>query len=1124
MILPNPWKVVGSILFFIAIASGLWLIIDYFGDGIGILGRAQKITLWFIVLTLILLIRLISIIVPLYLLKKAQNDAEKAGVYPEQEQRLAQLKAQENALQPMVEGLRLHHGRFWRRKVRILLVIGEPEQVEAIAPGLTLQRWLEGNNTLLLWGGSVQADPNEELIARLRALRRRRPLDGIVWAVTETQGAQPKHIYLGLRQLLRQGQRLGWQAPLYLWQVCDSAWAQGDLPGAPVGCLLPAACTSEYLSARLLDLIAPLRREGMGQVLATTRHDFLLRLSLYLEREGITHWQQALVPLWRDFSCALSLRGMMFSLPVNDKASGTGHGWCSDPAWQGIVNDSSARGRRAGFSWERNAFYAVLGLTLLWGGGSLLSFISNRSHIVTAREQLTALREDVPIGEQLKALRQLANELGRLQYLSSHGAPWYQRFGLNQSGMLSAALWPRYGAMNNRLVRDGAAKQLSFHLAELVALPPHSPQRAKRALVGYGRLKAYLMLAYPEKADADFLTRILEENEPVRAGVATGLWRSLSPGLWSFYAVNLAEHPEWRIVPDADLVAQVRRLLLVQIGQRNAEATLYQKILQSVSNNYAELGLMHMVGDRDAQGLFSSTEVVPGVFTRQAWEGQVQKAIDEAVASRREEIDWVLSDATHPVTAEVSPEALEERLTERYFTDFSGAWLNFLNSLRWKQAKNLSDVTDQLTLMADVRQSPLIALMNTLSYQGQTGQRGAALSDSLVKSVQSLLHKDDLPAIDQRAAGLTGPLDGTFGPLLAMMGKGSPAGVMTGDSSLSLQTFLTRITRVRLKLQQVANANDPQEMTQLLAQTVFQGKSIDLTDTQEYGSLLAASLGEEWSGFGRAVFVQPLAQAWQKVLQPSAASLNVQWRTSIADNWDRAFNGRYPFADTRRDASLPMLGQFVRTESGRIEQFLTRQLSGVLHKEGNRWVPDKLNSQGLHFNPAFLRAVNHLSQLADILYTNGGMGISFELMAKPVHDVVETTFNLDGQKLRYFNQKESWQNFHWPGASDKPGVMLSWSSVNAGPRLFADEQGTWGLIRLLEQAKVTALDDGDTLYRLVLTGPDDLPLTWNLRTELAEGPLALLKLRGFSLPARIFDVDAGGGTMPRNTAAIGGDG
>lgn len=62
------------------------------------------------------------------------------------------------------------------------------------------------------------------------------------------------------------------------------------------------------------------------------------------------------------------------------------------------------------------------------------------------------------------------------------------------------------------------------------------------------------------------------------------------------------------------------------------------------------------------------------------------------------------------------------------------------------------------------------------------------------------------------------------------MGKNTGSNVMSADSTLSLQTYLTRITRVRLRLQQVANASDPQEMMQTTAQTVFTGKSVDLTD------------------------------------------------------------------------------------------------------------------------------------------------------------------------------------------------------------------------------------------------------------------------------------------------------
>jgi type VI secretion system protein ImpL len=204
-----------------------------------------------------------------------------------------------------------------------------------------------------------------------------------------------------------------------------------------------------------------------------------------------------------------------------------------------------------------------------------------------------------------------------------------------------------------------------------------------------------------------------------------------------------------------------------------------------------------------------------------------------------------------------------------------------------------------------------------------------------------------------------------------------------------------------------------------------------------------------------------------------------------------------------------MLGQMIRSGNGRIDQFIKTQLGGVLRKEGNRWVPDSAHSQGLRFNPQFLRAVNQLSDLADILYTDGGMGMTFQLQAKPVRNVVETTLILDGVKLEYFNQMESWQQFTWPGGTDHPGASLSWTSLKGGARLFGDYSGVWGLVRLLEQAQVTALDDSGSHFELVLKAPDDLPLTWQLQTELGRGPLAVLQLRGFTLPEKIFDVGGG---------------
>jgi type VI secretion system protein ImpL len=291
-------------------------------------------------------------------------------------------------------------------------------------------------------------------------------------------------------------------------------------------------------------------------------------------------------------------------------------------------------------------------------------------------------------------------------------------------------------------------------------------------------------------------------------------------------------------------------------------------------------------------------------------------------------------------------------------------------------------------------------------------------------------------------------------------------------------------------------------MSQMLAQTVFQGKAIDLTDTRDYGSLMAASLGQEWSGFGQSLFVQPLDLAWRQVLAPAAGSLNARWRNSIVEQWNKAFAGRYPFKATGSDASLPLLAQFLRADSGRIDTFLKANLSGILHQEGNRWVVDAAASQGMTVSPLFMKVINQLADIGDIAFSQGDAGVQFELMARPSRNIARLQMTIGEQSLDYFNQMESWQNFSWPGNTFYPGAQLSWRSVKTGMQLYANNPGNWGLIRLLDKAKVTPLDTSRT--QLVWSTPDGDPLKVILRSELGEGPLALLQLRNFRLPEQIF--------------------
>ncbi len=178
---------------------------------------------------------------------------------------------------------------------------------------------------------------------------------------------------------------------------------------------------------------------------------------------------------------------------------------------------------------------------------------------------------------------------------------------------------------------------------------------------------------------------------------------------------------------------------------------------------------------------------MPGVFTRQAYEGYIAGAIEEAVKRRDVSTDWVLAGAQAGNNQpSLSADELRAALTEQYFADYAEHWQDFMNALQWDPAPTLPAAIGQLKLLADARQSPVIALMKSLEYQVGAGVQKASLSDTLVNKAKDMLSSQG-DARQAAKAEPAGPLDAAFGPVLRLMGQ---SGQGTANSDLSLQRFL----------------------------------------------------------------------------------------------------------------------------------------------------------------------------------------------------------------------------------------------------------------------------------------------------------------------------------------------
>jgi type VI secretion system protein ImpL len=1056
--------------------------------------------------------------------------------------------------------LRTRHGMRWRYHQPWLLLTGDDNAIVKLLPEFSRQGWLITADVVLLWcktGTDGQPDP--EWLRRLYKLRRRRPVDAVVFVAdgksesgAQRQGALPYGF-----SLARIAEVLRWSAPVYLLDVAQTnPVMNGNTP--VIACEFPPQANASTIDSALQILRDRLAQQSVVQLIHNEKDRYQGNLSAQLDRRSKL-LAEAIGSLADGQHHRIPVIGVLFAPYPQDTVNSTEmQGSASLPLWQ-YVGEVARRqpGRRIG--WHPVTVFSTLALTAiaLWTVGMLLSGLQNSRDVHTAEQAVNDIQSAPNPAARLRTLLALQQQIERYEYRTQHHAPLTTRFGLNRDLAVLAALWKPYAHASRRLLTTPLQQDLEATLVDLAQMQTTrlDEQTSKWALSGHDQLKAYLMLADPGRVEPTFLTKQLVQHWSTEARITPGERQDMAERLLKFYAQHLKANPSWRIESRPEVVAGARQTLLAVIGERNAQDTVYQGIITAFGDNggnkYPDKTLASLTAGTDPRGLVRATAIVPGVFTREAYEGYVAPAIE--TAAKRTEIasDWVLTDANPQSTqapqqtASHSAETLQAALTEQYFADYADHWQGFMNSLQWEPARTLPAAIDQLKLMADARQSPVIALMKSLAYEGGAGARKDSLSDTLVAKAQDLLGKK-ATAPEQTKPDTAGPLGAAFGPVLRLVGQTQSGQDSNGD--LSLQRFLDRATALRLRLQQVSNSADADAQARQMAQALFQGKGSELADTQVYAQLMAASLGSQWAGMGETLFVRPITQATQAVLQPAQASLNDAWRQSIVMAWGRSFAGRYPFADSANDASLPELARFLRPHTGLIGAFLGTQLAGVLELQGDQWVPAATGGHALAFDPAFLKAINTLQRIAAHMLAQGEPQYRFDIKPIPTPGLTDTVLTIDGQKLHYYNQRETWQAMTWPAANlQELGTRLQWQSEKAGTNKSYEFGGRWGLVRMLERAHVEPLDsatyqltwrgipdtkgsrssvgegasdgnghttagaadsDADSLVARAAKVPASAelayPLSYQLRTEVGQGPLEMLMLRGFVLPSRIF--------------------
>ncbi|MBV8273420.1 MAG: type VI secretion protein VasK [Cupriavidus sp.] len=1039
--------------------------------------------------------------------------------------------------------LQYEYGFRWRYRLPWLLLTGDDAAISRLLPTLGSEGWmLTADAVLLAAKPGADGQPDAAWLRQIYRLRRRRPVDAVV-VVTDGNVALPVTgrgsggWNIGLAHI---AENLRWSAPHFVLEASLKDPVTGGKTPV-VACEIPRQADASLVEAALLALRDQLSPRSVTQAIGNSDDRYLGYLSRKLDTraKALSEW---LSGLQSRKSSWLSVRGIVFApYPVATMTptvvADTIDASADLPLWQYLAGAAQRQpGRRTARHPLTIGAWLALSVVGIWTVGMLTSSLRNNHDIRIAHQSVQAFESATNPAARLKALDTLQQQILRYEYRVQHRAPLSTRFGLNRDADVLGALWTPYVKASREILVTPVVQNIEATLVDLSQLRTTSlsDETSKWAMEGHNTLKAYLMLAHPERVDAAFLAEQLAQHWTTSARITPGEKQDLAERFGRFYAEHLKGHPDWRIAARQELVAGARQTLLAVIGQRNAIDTIYQGILAGAGNKHPDQTLASLTLGTDPRGLLRGTALVPGVYTRQAYEGYVEAAIEQAARRRDVANDWVLTDGDLQQGMSESAGDLRAELRERYFADYAEHWQQFMNGLQWESAATVPVVVDQLKLMADARQSPVIAMMKSLEYHGGAGARKDSLADALVARTQGLMgKKDDAP--EAATPDPAGPLAAAFGPVLRLAGQSTQPGAGSGD--LSLQRFLDRATALRLRLQQVTNSADGDAQVRRMAQALFQGKGSELADTQAYAQLVAASLGTQWAGMGDVLFVRPIEQAMLAVLQPAQASLNDAWRQGVAMAWGRSFAGRYPFADTANDASLPELARFLRPQSGLISTFLTTHLAGVLELQGDEWVPSASGGQAVTFDPAFLKSINTLQRIANHMLSQGEPRYRFHFKPIPSPGLTDTLLTVDNQKLHYYNQRETWQAMRWPADNlQEPGTRLQWQTATAGTSKNYEFSGPWGMVRMLERARIEPIDSAtfqltwrasaDTSEEPKATrgtshtgDPESMnawdarapaaadmsyPVSYQLRTEVGHGPLEMLWLRDFVLPSRIF--------------------
>ncbi|GHB23335.1 type VI secretion protein IcmF/TssM N-terminal domain-containing protein [Salinicola rhizosphaerae] len=588
-----------------------------------------------------------------------------------------------------------------------------------------------------------------------------------------------------------------------------------------------------------------------------------------------------------------------------------------------------------------------------------------------------------------------------------------------------------------------------------------SRQDVEKLIESYSSLKLYLVMTDPaaHQDQGDFVASALPR---LWADLAdrreNGADRESIKDNAALYVHYLQQGTAPALERDDTLVADSRERLNAFLIDSSLVDREYLRYQLEVEDRYEPLTLSKMAPDMPGR-LFYSARAVPAFYTRQVWDEYLRPAIIDTVSGDLQgESDWVLDDENADDAVQSKARFVSQLMT-RYKRDYAIAWERFLRNTHVANFETLDQASRRLTDLSDLQGSPLRQVLESVrdntdwddpQARDEESTSGKKQDQSFWGRVMSVFNGGDGQGASVDLASLprinNGALARHFQPVSRMLA----ADEATGSDNSVLNQYLLDLRQLKVRVDNVRSAQDVGRSSKSLIMATLSGQPTEINALRNF---VASRVDTSRTPLVQAIeplFRVPVEDTWAALNAPARSQLNAAWDDQIATPWDQMIAGRYPVSDSVNEASVRDMEHFIDPDQGVLSRFRQDEIGDLAGSESGERSP--------MVDPRMLSSIDDATALGRVIDSLSDLRNGFELQVNPTAGLTDIILTIDGQRIHYRNNTQSWERMTWPGDAKSFGARMDIVNQNGQRHTVFDYPNRWGFLRMIESAHITPID------------------------------------------------------------------